>query len=103
MGDEATRADEWTELMQESRITRRSIEDGSNAQALRKRFQEVADAPSGATVACPVCKRRFVKSPPSKRFCSNGRSRRGRSSCKDIYHNVTSLDRLDRARRLGFV
>ena len=66
--------------------------------AFRKTLQRVVAyrnterAEVGATIDCPTCDRRIVKTAYNKRFCS--------TSCKDRYHNFT--DNRRRARMAIF-
>lgn len=42
----------------------------------------------GSLMFCPGCGKKIVKTTYNKVFCSNGRTTKGRSSCKDYYWNV---------------
>ncbi len=48
----------------------------------------------GDTVKCPVCQEYFVKKTKNQKFC--GRKIKGRSSCKNKYHNYgTWINKLE--------
>jgi hypothetical protein len=61
-------------------------------------LREVAlKAKVGERIACPCCGKSFVKKTYNKVFCSNGRTRKGSSSCKDRYWNYVDDNRRPRA------
>lgn len=45
---------------------------------------------AGQMVRCPCCGKFFKKKVHSQAFCSNGRTVKGRSSCKDRYWNTVN-------------
>jgi hypothetical protein len=51
----------------------------------------------GERVLCPVCGKGVVKKTHNQVFCSNGRTRKGASSCKDKYWNLVDDNRRCRA------
>jgi hypothetical protein len=57
---------------------------------LERRYQIARNAKVGSTISCPVCSRSIVKTTYHKVFCSNNKTLRGRSSCKDQYWNFVN-------------
>lgn len=60
---------------------------------LAKRHYDVAKLTKiGEPIICPMCEVVHTKTTYHKVFC--GRKQRGRSTCRDIYHNFMTDDRL---------
>lgn len=59
-------------------------------QDSKKRYQIAKAAKVGSKIFCPGCGKLFVKTTYNKVFCSNGRTVKGQSSCKDRYHNMAN-------------
>jgi hypothetical protein len=56
---------------------------------MKSRYELNLKQPVGATIHCPICDTFFVKKTATHSFCSNQRKvNRGKSSCKDKYHNA---------------
>lgn len=85
-GDELE--DDWDDDYEVSKYSKPKTGLGEKQTELLKRKTIVEKAKVGDTVKCPVCNKKFVKSTYNKIFCSNGRTVKGRSSCKDVYHNT---------------
>lgn len=83
--------DEFEEEYEEEERTNRK------AEVLRERRQRAMDAKIGAEIACAYCNKKMIKKSYNQVFCSNGRTCKGRSSCKDKYWNT--VDRNRRARK----
>lgn len=62
----------------------------------RNKYSLAKSAKVGDTVCCAGCGKKFIKTTYNKTFCSNGRTTKGKSSCKDRYHNMMTPSRLDR-------
>ena len=63
----------------------------SDQASYEYKYQQVKKAPVGSKVSCPVCDKTFIKTTYNKTFCSNQKTtKRGKNSCKDLYHNVVS-------------
>lgn len=62
----------------------------------RSKYNLAKSAKVGDTVCCAGCGKKFIKTTYNKTFCSNGRTVKGKSSCKDRYHNMVTPSRLDR-------
>ena len=62
----------------------------SRALEMLGRYTQAKNAEVGATIQCPACGRSIVKTTYHKTFCgkSNKKKKRGKSSCKDFYHNT---------------
>lgn len=58
------------------------------AQEMFSAYHAAKKAKRGSTIRCPNCSKKIVKTTYNKVFCSNGRTVKGRSSCKDVYWNT---------------
>ena len=53
-------------------------------------YEIARKAKTGSTIKCPSCGKSVVKTSYHKVFCSNQKTHRGRSSCKDKYWNTVN-------------
>lgn len=104
MGQGAEDADAWAEAREgynEVRALLKSPNGGSTApshvSAMRAQYDANRAAKTGSHVNCPVCGVSFKKTTYHKVFCSNQKTQRGRSSCKDQYWNTVDEKRYERA------
>lgn len=58
------------------------------ARKMHAAYEHAKHTKTGCTMTCPGCGKRIVKTTYNKVFCSNGRTVKGRSSCKDYFWNV---------------
>lgn len=68
--------------------------DGARQRALAVYNRNKA-AINGSKCICPSCGKQFVKGRKNQAFC--GAKKKGKSSCKDHYHNLVNEDRTFRA------
>jgi DNA-directed RNA polymerase subunit RPC12/RpoP len=59
-------------------------------QDAMRRYDAAKSAKTGSEIRCPQCGKRITKTTYNKVFCSNGRTVKGRSSCKDVYWNTVN-------------
>jgi uncharacterized protein with PIN domain len=55
-----------------------------------QRYHAAKSAKTGSSIRCPQCGKLITKTTYNKVFCSNGRTVKGRSSCKDAYWNAVN-------------
>ncbi|QPI17827.1 hypothetical protein POP12_035 [Pectobacterium phage POP12] len=63
-----------------------SVKPVLTVSSMKKRYVKAKLAMHGENIECPYCGKVFVKK-GNKTFCSNGRTVKGKSSCKDKFHN----------------
>lgn len=91
MGEGADSAEGFNPVMDGSRETEGASKEDLTAVYTRNKRMRV-----GRICTCPVCYNRFVKRTGSQAFC--GVRKKGKSSCRDKYHNLTNPERMLRAR-----
>lgn len=93
MGDEADALNDWSDEG-EAYCREKDLEDYyKEIDAMKGRYDAARRAETKATILCPVCKRRIIKTTYHKVFCSNAKTH-GKNNCKDKYWN-----RVDDTRR----
>ena len=58
-------------------------------EMMQRLYYDAKRAEVGTSIRCPTCEKLIVKSTYHKTFC-NSKKTKGRSSCKDYYHNVVT-------------
>lgn len=99
MGQGAEDADESafaaSALMELREVMHRSPNSAPRVSRLMDEYSKNKAAPVGAIIVCPVCNKTEIKRTKAQAFCSV--KRKGRSSCRDKYHNTVSAQRAARA------
>lgn len=72
----------------------------SQASNMQATYDANRAAKVGSKLSCPVCGVSFLKTTYHKVFCSNQKTHRGKSSCKDQYWNVATPERKTRTARV---
>lgn len=75
---------------QEARREAREFYRAIKVMGMTARYNKARQAKTGSMICCPTCLRGFKKKTYNQVFCSNQKTRRGRSSCKDKFHNTTN-------------
>ena len=65
-------------------------------EVMKERYRAAEAAKIGATIRCACCGRKIKKTTYHKRFCSNGKTKKG-GNCKDRYWNTVVDTRRERA------
>lgn len=60
------------------------------ADAMAEVYETNRLAAIGTNISCPTCNRQFAKRTYHHVFCSSKKRRRGGSTCKDKYWNITN-------------
>jgi len=69
----------------------------SVAETMKERYRAAEAAKVGSTIRCACCGRKIKKTTYHKRFCSNGKTKKG-GNCKDRYWNTVDVSRRERAK-----
>lgn len=97
MGQGAEDADESAfaggALMELREVMHRPLTSSSSRMV--DEYNKNKAAPVGAGIICPICNKTEIKRTKAQAFCSV--KRKGRSSCRDKYHNTVSAQRAARA------
>lgn len=60
----------------------------SECQEMYSLYTRAKNTRTGGRMLCPGCGKSIVKTTYNKVFCSNGRTVKGKSSCKDFFWNT---------------
>lgn len=107
MGQGAEDADAWDEAREGYREVRALMKGASkpskapsHASTMKTQYDANRAAKVGSKLSCPVCGASFLKTTYHKVFCSNQKTHRGKSSCKDQYWNSATPERMARTIRV---
>jgi len=107
MGQGAEDADAWAEAREGYNELRALMKGAgkpskapSRASTMKTQYDANRAAKIGSKLSCPVCRASFLKTTYHKVFCSNQKTQRGSSSCKDQYWNVATPERKERTARV---
>lgn len=95
---EADALNEWSDEGEEDFEEEYCAEEqtAKKAELLRNRRQKALVAKVGEAIVCAYCGKKMIKKTYNQVFCSNGRTCKGHSSCKDKYWNTVDSVRCAR-------
>lgn len=91
--------DDMFGLEHERRSVRNALFYNEKDEQMKNRYKEAEEAKIGSEIKCACCSKKIIKTTYHKRFCSNGKTKRG-GNCKDKYWNTVDVGRRLRAQSM---